>query len=86
LLVGTVAAAVSAIYIIVLPRLVHGLKTYSVLILGVLAAALIGGHLARTCRRRTNSRRWILSVVVGLAVAAASLYLSLLIIVNVLGE
>lgn len=77
------AALISNIYIFVLPRYFASQRTYSVLIVGLAIAAVLGAYVAHVT---TRSRGWLLTLAISGIVTAATLLLSLLFISNTLGS
>jgi len=78
---------ISGIYAILIPTFFPNYRTYSILILGMVLSAGVGGYL---CQRQLLSQSMVfqysISLIGALGVAAVVLFLSLLIIVNVRGS
>jgi hypothetical protein len=80
--------SVSVAYVWLLPQFFNGYKTYSILILGVLGAAIIASYETYKWGNEQSgiSTRIILSTISGLAVAVLIVYFSLLIMLNIGGS
>lgn len=81
------SAAIAGFYAWLIPRFFVGFKTYSVFVLGISGAAILGGI---CCVKANNSIMtkqygYLIPIITGLVVAALSMFISLLIILNVRG-
>jgi hypothetical protein len=77
---------ISGCYIYLIPMLFHGYKTYSVLILGLLAAYLSGGYLGYDfLKAATLPRRILFGMACGICVAVLVLYCSMFMMLNMRG-
>lgn len=84
--VAVAVALISSVYIFVLPRYFDDRRTYSVLIWGLVIAAVASGYVARREWVTTRSGGWLLTLAISGIVTVATLLLSLFFISNSRGS
>lgn len=86
-LIGIGAAIVIATYGWLLPKTFPGLKTYSVVVVGVCASAIIGGAVAKWfVGESPTAASWLVIIGAGIAVGLSVTTLSIGILVSMMGS
>jgi hypothetical protein len=86
IIVLVTAALISGTYSFILPRYFDGYRTFSVLVIGLMLAALASGYIYRSAMQSTTLWSWLLTILISGVVTFLAFSLSMLVIVNTRGS